>query len=155
MSEQHSSGSRISAMEHPLQQEERRFHGEVLKCLDVLSGKIEDCRTGAERTGKDKLLSMMVTLRSRVENIAKTISSEIERKYRLDPVAEKDLKRIDEIDSGIKSIIEDCGKSLGEFACTSQESLGEFNENINSHMREFEKLYGERAKILRLYRVYG
>ena len=155
MCEQCNCGSGGSANEHPLQKEERRFHDEVLKCIDVLSEKIENCRSGAERTGKDKLLSMMITLRSRVENIAKSISSEIERKYRLDPVAEKDMKRIDEIDVNIKSIIADCGKSLGDFSCTSIESLAEFNENINSHMREFEKLYGERAKLLRLYRVYG
>ena len=144
-----------TAAEHPLQKEERVFHGEVLKCLGVLSGKIENCRSDADRSGRDKFLSMMVTLRSRVEHIASSISSEIERKYKLGPVDGKDMARIQEIDGKVKSIIEECGRALGEVSCASVETLAGFNETVNAHMREFEKLYGERGKILRLYRVYG
>lgn len=140
---------------HPLQKEEREFHAEVLKCFDVLSGKIESCRSGAEQSGRDKLLSMMVALRSRVKHIADSIGSEIERKYRLDPVKAQDLARIGEIDAGIKTIIQDCGNALGAFSCSTTEELADFNEKVNAHMREFEKLYGERGKIIRLYRVYG
>lgn len=144
-----------STAEHLLREEERQFHDEVLKCLDTLSGKIEECRTGAEKSGKEKLFTMMVSLRSRVENIAGSIASEIERKYSLNPVKENDMTRIGEIDDRIKKIIEECGTALGGFTCASVEGLSEFNENVNAHMREFDKLYGERSKILRLYRVYG
>jgi hypothetical protein len=152
---EHNSRAGGTTAEHPLITEERRFHAEVLNCLETLSKKIGDCRADAEQSGRDKFLSMMVTLRSRVEHIASSISSEIERKYKLGPVAEKDMARIQEIDVTIKSIIEECGRALGEFSCASPESLAGFNETVNAHMREFEKLYGERGKILRLYRIYG
>ncbi len=141
--------------EQVLRKEEQRFHDEVLKCLDTLSGKIEECRTGAERSGREKLFTMMVSLRSRVETIANSISSEIQRKYSLDPVKDGDLARIGEIDGKIMKIIEECGLALSGFSCSSAERLSEFNENVNAHMREFDRLYGERSKILRLYRVYG
>ncbi len=141
--------------EHPLRREERVFHDEVLKCLNVLSGKIEECRSDAIRTGRERYLVLMVGLRGRVENIVKSISSEMEGKYRLGKVEGKDLERISEIDGKIKSIIEECGRALGELTCASVETVTGFNETVNAHMREFEKLYGERGKLLRLYRVYG
>ncbi len=144
-----------SQTEHPLQKEERTFHAEVLGCLATLSKKIEDCKSDADHSGRDKFLSMMVSLKSRVEHIASSISSEIERKYKLGPVAEKDLARIREIDEAIKSIIAGCGNTLEHVSCASVETLAGFNETVQAHMREFEKLYGERGKILRMYRIYG
>ncbi len=140
---------------HPLLKEERQFHDEVLRCLNVLSGKIEGCGSAADRSGRDKILSMMVAFQSRVKRIAETIGSEIERKYRLDPVKDQDMARVSEIDRAIKSIIQECGDDLSAFSCSTGEELAVFNEKVNAHMREFEKLYDERKKILRLYRIYG
>ncbi len=150
----HNSEAQTDAL-HPLQKEERQFHDEVLRCLDILSRKIEGCRSVADRSGRDKILSMMVAFQSRVKHIAESIGSEIERKYRLDPVKDKDMARISEIDRAIKSIIQECGADLSAFSCSTAEELADFNEKVNAHIREFEKLYEERKKILRLYRIYG
>lgn len=141
--------------EHPLQREEKTFHDEILKCLNVFSGKITECRSHAGRESSEKLLSVFVALKSRVEHLAASISAEISHKYRLGAVKDSDLEKIQGIDQRLKTIIDECGNDISNFSCSGSANFASFNEKVNAHIREFEHLYAERAKILRLYRIYG
>ncbi len=140
--------------EHPLQTEEKAFHDEILKCLDVFNGKITTCRSRAE-TESEKLISVFVALKSRVEHLASSIAAEISHKYRLESVKKEDMDRIHTIDQRLKAIIGECGNDISNFSCSGTENFALFNEKAHAHIREFENLYAERAKILRLYRIYG
>lgn len=103
----------------------------------MLIGKIAECRTHAAGENSEKLLSVFVALKSRVEHLAASISAEISHKYRLGAVKDSDMEKIHVIDHRLKDIIGECGNDISNLSCSSSANFASFNEKLNAHMREF------------------
>lgn len=138
---------------YQIQDADRIIRERIVKLLDTMLYKIIHCSDKARNDGREKLLSIVDTIRRRTERIKEEVENKSlsyispELKMNITHVDEKKLKNID---FKLENLLAQCNEITEMITCKETELyiIGHFT-SINSVLREFEEQFRERTIALK------